>query len=87
MTTWHERAMATTSAPSDDHPDLAGVTRREREVLRLVAQGHSNRQIADELYISERTVHAHLRNMVHKTDSANRTELSSWARGKGILES
>lgn len=87
MTTWPERAMAATSAPSDDRPDLAGVTRREREVLRLVAQGHSNRQVADELYISERTVHAHLRNMLHKTDSANRTELSSWARGKGILES
>ena len=87
MTTWHERAMAATSAPSDDHPDLAGVTRRELEVLRLVAQGHSNRQVADELYISARTVHAHLRNMLHKTESANRTELASWARGKGILES
>ncbi|MDQ3654880.1 MAG: LuxR C-terminal-related transcriptional regulator, partial [Chloroflexota bacterium] len=69
-----------------DHPDLAGVTRRELEVLRLVAQGHPDRRVADELYISERTVHAHLRNMLHKTKTANRTELSSWARVRGILE-
>jgi len=85
MTTWHERAMAAASARADDHPDLAGVTRRELEVLRLVAQGYSDRRVADELFISERTVNAHLRNMLHKTQSDNRTQLSSWAKDKGIL--
>ncbi len=87
MTTWHERAMAATSASVEDHPDLAGISRRELEVVRLVAQGYSDKRIADELFISERTVNAHLRNLRQKTNTANRTELSSWARDKGILDS
>ncbi len=86
MTTWHERAMAATSTAAGNHPDLAGITRRELEVLRLVAQGYADRRVADELYISERTVHAHLRNMLQKTETGNRTELSNWARDKGILD-
>lgn len=86
MTAWQERATVAASTGTDDHPDLAGVTRRELEVLRLVAQGHSDRRVADELFISERTVNAHLRNMLHKTGSGNRTQLSTWAREKGVLD-
>lgn len=57
----------------------AGLTEREADVLRLVARGYSDRQISDELYISPRTVNAHLRNMLNKTGAVNRTELSIWA--------
>ncbi|MGH2535063.1 MAG: helix-turn-helix transcriptional regulator [Thermomicrobiales bacterium] len=63
----------------------AGLTEREVDVLRLVARGQSDRQISEELYISPRTVNAHLRNMLTKTDSANRTELSIWAFAHGLV--
>jgi DNA-binding CsgD family transcriptional regulator len=63
----------------------AGLTEREVDVLRLVVRGYSDRQISDELYISQRTVNAHLRNMLGKTDLANRTELSVWAVEHGLV--
>jgi DNA-binding CsgD family transcriptional regulator len=62
-----------------------GLTEREANVVRLVARGYSDRQISDELYISPRTVNAHLRNMLSKTDTANRTELSVWAIEHGLV--
>jgi DNA-binding CsgD family transcriptional regulator len=63
----------------------AGLTDREVDVLKLVARGYSDRQVSEELYISPRTVNAHLRNMLTKTDSANRTELSIWAFEHGLV--
>ena len=63
----------------------AGLTEREVDVLRLVARGNSDRQISEDLYISPRTVNAHLRNMLTKTDSSNRTELSVWAFEHGLV--
>lgn len=57
----------------------AGLTQRELEVLHLVSKGYSDRQISDELFLSPRTVNAHIRNMLAKTANANRTELSVWA--------
>ena len=57
----------------------AGLTIRELEVLHLVSRGYSDRQISEELYLSPRTVNAHIRNMLSKTQNSNRTELSVWA--------
>jgi non-specific serine/threonine protein kinase len=54
----------------------ATLTRREREVLPLVAQGLSNRQIADELSIGERTVEGHVANILAKWGLATRTQLA-----------
>lgn len=65
----------------------AGVTAREIEVLRLVAQGLSDRQIADQLFISHRTVTTHVGNLLGKTQSANRTELAIWALRHDIVGS
>ncbi len=56
-----------------------GLTRRECEVLVLVADGQSNRQIGDERYISERTVARHLANIFHKIVVTNRTEATLYA--------
>ena len=54
----------------------ATLTRREREVLPLVAQGLSNRQIGDELNIGERTVEGHVANILAKRGLASRTQLA-----------
>jgi DNA-binding CsgD family transcriptional regulator len=62
----------------------AGLSEREAEVARLVARGYSDRQIADDLFISPRTVNAHIRNLLTKTNRINRTELAAWAVEHGI---
>ncbi|HWH35873.1 MAG TPA: LuxR C-terminal-related transcriptional regulator [Acidimicrobiales bacterium] len=61
------------------------VTRRELEVLRLVAAGHPNRRIAAELVISEKTVERHLSNIFTKLDVANRAAATAYAYDHGLL--
>jgi DNA-binding CsgD family transcriptional regulator len=61
-----------------------GLTLREIEVLRLVAAGKTNREIADELFISEKTVARHLTNTFIKIDSQSRTQAAAWAFRQGI---
>jgi DNA-binding NarL/FixJ family response regulator len=57
---------------------------REREVLGLVARGHTYRQVADELFISPKTVENHVRNTMAKLHLARRNELIRWAVDHGI---
>jgi DNA-binding CsgD family transcriptional regulator len=88
MPFWRARATAlqetiTLKAGPATYP--AGLTEREVEVLALAVQGHSDREISDLLFISPRTVNAHMRNMFAKTGSANRTELSVWAVAQGFM--
>jgi len=59
---------------------------REKEVLRLVAKGQSNREIAAHCYISETTVKAHLRRISEKLDVKNRAQAVAIAIDKGLLE-
>ncbi len=61
------------------------LTRRELEILRLVAEGHSNSQLAAMLWVTEQTVKFHLSNIYRKLDVANRTEASRWAQLHGLL--
>ncbi|HEU0075964.1 MAG TPA: alpha/beta fold hydrolase [Dehalococcoidia bacterium] len=61
-----------------------GLSARELEVLRLLAAGKSNQQIADELVISLNTVRRHVSNVFDKTGVANRTEASIYARNHGL---
>jgi DNA-binding CsgD family transcriptional regulator len=63
-----------------------GLTSREVEVLRLMAMGKSNRDIAEGLYVSPNTVANHVRNILTKTNTANRTEAAAYARRHGLLE-
>jgi DNA-binding NarL/FixJ family response regulator len=74
--------------PPVPQPDDAatGLTEREREILRLVAEGHSNAQLARMLWVTEQTVKFHLSNIYRKLDVANRTEASRWAQVHGLLE-
>lgn len=62
------------------------LTLRERQVLKLVAEGHRNRDIAELLSISLKTVETHRLNLMRKLDAHNAAELSNWARRLGVLE-
>lgn len=62
-----------------------GLTRRELEILRLVAEGHSNAQLARMLWVTEQTVKFHLSNVYRKLEVSNRTEASRWAQVNGLL--
>ena len=67
-------------------PDvLDDLSQREVEVLRLLAAGQSNREIADALCISLNTVATHVRNILAKTGAANRTEAAAYALRHGLL--
>jgi DNA-binding NarL/FixJ family response regulator len=61
------------------------LTKREREILRLVAEGHSNAQLAQMLWVTEQTVKFHLSNIYRKLNVSNRTEASNWAHRHGLL--
>lgn len=61
------------------------LTQRELEVLRLVARGLSNREVADELVVSPRTVAAHLRSILGKLHLANRTQAALHALKEGLV--
>ncbi|MGW6279034.1 ATP-binding protein [Kribbella sp. NPDC055071] len=63
-----------------------GLTRREFEVLRVVAQGRSNREIGAELFISPRTVGIHLSRLLTKLGAASRTEAAAVALRDGLLD-
>jgi len=62
----------------------AGLSAREIEVLRLIADGHTNREIADALFLSVHTVSAHVRTILAKTDADNRTAAAAFARAHGL---
>jgi len=64
------------------YPD--GLTRREVEVIRLIAAGKTDREIAGELIISINTVYNHVKNILNKTNVANRTEAASYATRVGL---
>ena len=59
------------------YPD--GLTEREVEVLRLIAQGKTSKQIAEELFIAVKTVNTHIQNLYEKTGSANRADATAYA--------
>ena len=65
--------------------DATGLTRRERDVLRLLARGLSNRQIASELFISPATVGVHVSRVLGKLGASSRTGAAALARTAGLL--
>jgi len=67
-------------------PDAAGgLTSRELDVLKLLAQGLSNQEIAQRLVLSEHTVHAHLANIRHKLNLSSRAAAAAWAVRTGLV--
>jgi two-component system, NarL family, response regulator LiaR len=63
-----------------------GFTLREKEVLLLIADGKANKEIADELHISIKTVKTHVSNLLMKCDLEDRTQLAIFAHRKGWIE-
>ena len=80
-----ETAAEGDTAASDEAPDL-GLTPREQEVLALVAYGRTNRQIADELFISENTAGVHVSNILGKLDVKGRGEAAALAYRLGLVD-
>src|SRR5687767_11813972 len=72
-------------SPVKSGASQAGLTRREHEILKLVAEGHSNAHLARMLWVTEQTVKFHLSNIYRKLDVSNRTEASRWAQLNGLL--
>jgi DNA-binding NarL/FixJ family response regulator len=78
--------------PADDGPskatrsDTLGLTAREREVLALLVEGHTNRRIGEELFISESTAGVHVSNILGKLGVATRTEAATVAARLGLVE-
>jgi DNA-binding NarL/FixJ family response regulator len=68
-----------------ERPD-AELTTRELEILRLLGAGKSNKEIAADLKISERTARTHVSNILAKLDLASRTQAALWAVRRGLVE-
>jgi DNA-binding CsgD family transcriptional regulator len=84
-----ERFLADLAPTSEETPRkggarAAGLSAREVEVLRLIAAGKSNPQIAEALVISLNTVQRHVSNILAKTGAANRTEAAAYAHRNGL---
>ena len=73
------------SLPAAEEDD-AGLTPREHQILRLVAEGNTNGDVARRLWVTEQTVKFHLANVFRKLDVSNRTQASRWAHAHGLVQ-
>ena len=76
--------VATEPEPATGAPD--GLSHRELEVLRLLALGHTNAEIANDLFLSMRTVESHRSHIQHKTGATSRAALVAYAREHGFVD-
>ncbi|HEY6492316.1 MAG TPA: response regulator transcription factor [Trebonia sp.] len=77
----------TTAPAADVSPEAGGLTRRETDVVRLVAQGLNNRQVAKEMVVSEATVKTHINHILAKLAMQDRAALIAWAWRQGLADS
>jgi DNA-binding NarL/FixJ family response regulator len=75
---------ATSDEPTEADGDGFGLTEREREVLVLLAEGRSNRQIAEALFISPKTASVHVSNILTKLGVTSRGEAAAVAHRRGL---
>ena len=73
-------------SPASQTKPIEELTPRETEVLKLIAQGYTNRQIGEELHISIRTAESHRANLSGKLGLQSRVELVRYAREHGLIE-
>ncbi len=80
------RVLSNLRGESEDESFYADLTERELEVLKLIAKGLSNSQIAEQLVITENTVKGHVSNILSKLHLADRTQVAVYAWQKGIVK-
>ena len=78
------KVLSLLASPSPKTPAADALTVRELDILRLIAQGQSNKEIAKQLTIAEETVHAHVSNILRKLHLASRTQAALYALKEGI---
>jgi NarL family two-component system response regulator LiaR len=86
----HVAARVVQELDGGSHPDIgsyAQLSEREREVLRLIAEGRSNAEIAARLVLSEKTVKSHVRNILGKLHVADRTQAAIFAWRHRLMDS
>jgi DNA-binding NarL/FixJ family response regulator len=75
----HHQAKKTEGGPKIHVPESVELTPTELKVVQFVARGLANKEIADHMNVSQRTIESHVSNMLAKTSLNNRTELARWA--------
>ncbi|HYM44815.1 MAG TPA: response regulator transcription factor [Solirubrobacteraceae bacterium] len=82
----HPRLGAQMAAGEDAPTDGVSLSEREREVVRLIANGYTNPQIADQLHVAERTVKTYRARAIEKLGFSSRAEITTYARKLGLVE-
>jgi DNA-binding NarL/FixJ family response regulator len=87
-TVYHPRGSSGGTSAPDQAPQAApgGLTKRELAILKLVAEGLSNLDIASQLFVTEQTVKFHLSNIYRKLGVGNRTEATRYAYKNGLID-
>jgi NarL family two-component system response regulator LiaR len=80
------KLLSSSEQPSETQTHHDSLTKREVEILQLLAQGLSNRQIAESMVISEQTVRSHVTHILEKLGLANRTQAALYALRQGITQ-
>jgi DNA-binding NarL/FixJ family response regulator len=80
------RTRATASPRRAVRQAFGGLTEREREVAALIAKGKSNREIADQLVVSSRTVETHVGAILSKLAFSSRAQIAVWAVAVGLVK-
>lgn len=86
MAKWLVRDYLNVDRPAGEKVNLDGLTDREHEVFTMLAEGASNQEIADKLFISPKTVERHRENIMRKLNLHSRSELVRYAIRKGIIK-
>lgn len=71
--------------PADVDAELASLTPREQEVLRHIARGYTYKEVAEQLFISAKTVETHVSSVLRKLQLTNRHELTQWATERKLI--
>lgn len=82
----HPRLGALMAAGEDSPADGVSLSEREREVVRLIANGYTNPQIAEQLHVAERTVKTYRARAIEKLGFSSRSEITAYARKLGLVE-
>ncbi|MEA2191280.1 MAG: hypothetical protein QOI73_1401 [Solirubrobacteraceae bacterium] len=86
MTNAAERSLVREWMEDDSSGPVEPLTLREREVLKLIAEAHTNREIGEVLHLAEKTIESHRANLLRKLGMRDRVELVRYAIRRGLIE-